>query len=110
MRTTTGCRLLGVLLLLLTVSGCARSGVGETISTVVAGDRTPTAQSQSESGAPSGFVPVPWTATLPDGVVQGTVDYVVDGDTFEIVVDGVSARYRLYHADTPETRRSRLYC
>lgn len=93
-----------VVLLLLTVSGCTRSGVGESIATVIAADRTPIAQAQSGSGASTGFVPVPWATTLPDGVVQGIVDYVIDGDTFEIVVDGVSARYRLYHADTPETR------
>jgi micrococcal nuclease len=65
---------------------------------------TTLSQSQSApAGLPSGFVPVPWATSLPDGVIQGTVDYVVDGDTFEIVVNGVSARYRIYHADTPET-------
>ena len=54
-------------------------------------------------GLPGGFAPAFWTMSLPGDAVPGTLSYLVDGDTYEIVVDGQSARYRLYHADTPET-------
>ena len=49
-----------------------------------------------------GFAPASWTDSLPDGAVPGTLSYIVDGDTYEIIVNGDSARYRLYRADTPE--------
>lgn len=50
-----------------------------------------------------GFAPAFWTTGLPTGAVPATLAYIVDGDTYEILVNGQSARYRLYHADTPET-------
>jgi len=50
-----------------------------------------------------GFAPAFWTSGLPTGAVPATISYIVDGDTYEIIVNGQSARYRLYHADTPET-------
>jgi micrococcal nuclease len=54
-------------------------------------------------GLGNGFAPAFWVTGLPQNVVPGTLDFIIDGDTYEIVVDGQSARYRLYHADTPET-------
>jgi len=50
-----------------------------------------------------GFAPAFWTSGLPAGAVLATIAYIVDGDTYELIVNGQSARYRLYHADTPET-------
>jgi micrococcal nuclease len=109
------------LILLLVAGSIGRFGsdgedaVTPTPNAELAGNRISTARSTSAprltvlsqvqsapTGLPQGFVPVPWATALPDGVVQGRVDDVIDGDTFEIVVDGVSARYRIYHADTPE--------
>ena len=49
-----------------------------------------------------GFAPAFWTSNLPSGLAQGTLDAIIDGDTFEITVDGQTSRYRLYRADTPE--------
>jgi endonuclease YncB( thermonuclease family) len=53
-----------------------------------------------------GFAPAFWATALPNDVVLGTLSNIVDGDTYEIVVDGQSSRYRLYHADTPETQQT----
>jgi endonuclease YncB( thermonuclease family) len=53
-------------------------------------------------GLSNGFAPAFWTASLPEDAVTGAVAFVVDGDTYEIEVDGQTDRYRLYHADTPE--------
>ncbi len=54
------------------------------------------------NGLPHGFAPAFWTDALPAGATLGTIARLVDGDTYEILVNGQSARYRLYHADTPE--------
>lgn len=49
-----------------------------------------------------GFAPAFWTNGLPGGVTQGSLVAIIDGDTFEITVNGQSSRYRLYRANTPE--------
>jgi hypothetical protein len=54
-----------------------------------------------------GFAPAFWTDALPDGVEEGELLRVIDGDTFEIAIDGVSNRVRIYRADTPETQNER---
>lgn len=54
------------------------------------------------NGLGHGFAPAFWTDALPVGAVPGTIARIVDGDTYDIIVDGVSSRYRLYRADTPE--------
>lgn len=56
-----------------------------------------------------GFAPAFWTDTIPDGLEEGTILAIIDGDTFEIAINGVSNRFRLYRADTPETQNE-LHC
>ncbi len=36
---------------------------------------------------------------------NATVDYVVDGDTVDMIIDGVKERVRLIGVDTPETKK-----
>ena len=36
---------------------------------------------------------------------NATVDYVVDGDTVDMIIDGVAERVRLIGIDTPETKK-----
>ena len=36
---------------------------------------------------------------------NATVDYVVDGDTVDLIIDGVEERVRLIGIDTPETKK-----
>jgi endonuclease YncB( thermonuclease family) len=51
----------------------------------------------------SGFAPVLWTDEIPASAVPAQVTNIVDGDTFDVIVDGQSDRVRLYHIDAPET-------
>ena len=45
--------------------------------------------------------------TLSPGAIEAnaTIDYVVDGDTVDVVIDGREERIRLIGIDTPETKR-----
>ena len=54
-----------------------------------------------------GFAPATWTDEVPDEVEEARLLRVVDGDTFEVELDGVSNRVRIYRADTPETQNER---
>ena len=47
------------------------------------------------------------TTTVSPGVLEAnaTVEYVVDGDTIDAVIDGREERVRLIGIDTPETKR-----
>ncbi len=111
---------IAVILLIVAAAGArlrSDDAAPPTPTVALAGNPLPTVPSTSQPRAttlsqrttsqpserPPGFVPVPWTTELPTGVVQGSIAAVIDGDTFEIVADDVSARYRIYHADTPET-------
>jgi micrococcal nuclease len=51
-----------------------------------------------------GFAPAFWTDTIPEDVQEAELVRIVDGDTFEVLIDGVSNRVRIYRADTPETQ------
>jgi micrococcal nuclease len=51
-----------------------------------------------------GFAPAFWTEKMPDGLEEVTIIKIVDGDTLEVLIDGVSNRVRIYRADTPETQ------
>jgi hypothetical protein len=53
---------------------------------------------------PHGFAPSFWTTAIPKDVQEATLVRVIDGDTFEVLIDGVSNRVRIYRADTPETQ------
>lgn len=52
-----------------------------------------------------GFAPAFWTDSIPDDVQEVEIIRIIDGDTFEVLLDGVSNRVRIYRADTPETQR-----
>ncbi len=54
-----------------------------------------------------GFAPVLWTDEIPSSAVPAQVTNIVDGDTFDVVVDGQSDRVRLYHIDAPEATSTR---
>jgi len=51
-----------------------------------------------------GFAPTTWADKVPTGLQEATILRVIDGDTFEMSIDGVSNRVRIYRADTPETQ------
>lgn len=51
-----------------------------------------------------GFAPAFWTDEIPEDVEEARLLRIVDGDTFEVEIDGVSNRVRIYRADTPETQ------
>lgn len=57
-------------------------------------------------GLSSGFAPAFWKSELPKNVVLGTLEEIIDGDTYQITVNSRSDRYRLYRADTPEVFES----
>jgi endonuclease YncB( thermonuclease family) len=54
-----------------------------------------------------GFAPVVWTEEIPASDVPAQVTNIVDGDTFDVVVDGQSDRVRLYHIDASEATSTR---
>jgi endonuclease YncB( thermonuclease family) len=51
-----------------------------------------------------GFAPAFWLDEIPDDVEEAELVRIVDGDTLEVLIDGVSNRVRIYRADTPETQ------
>jgi endonuclease YncB( thermonuclease family) len=51
-----------------------------------------------------GFAPAFWLNDIPKDVEEAEIIRIVDGDTFEVLIDGVSNRVRIYRADTPETQ------
>ena len=51
-----------------------------------------------------GFAPAFWTDDIPEDVEEAELIRIIDGDTFEVLIDGVSNRVRIYRADTPETQ------
>ncbi len=51
-----------------------------------------------------GFAPAFWTDAIPTDVEEVQIIRIIDGDTFEVLIDGVSNRVRIYRADTPETQ------
>lgn len=51
-----------------------------------------------------GFAPAIWTDTIPTDAEQAEIIRLIDGDTLEVLIDGVSNRVRIYRADTPETQ------
>ena len=53
---------------------------------------------------PHGFAPALWTDHIPADVQEAQIVRTVDGDTFEVLINGVSNRVRIYRADTPETK------
>jgi micrococcal nuclease len=51
-----------------------------------------------------GFAPAFWLDAIPEDVEEATIIAIIDGDTLEVELDGVSNRVRIYRADTPETK------
>lgn len=51
-----------------------------------------------------GFAPAFWTDRIPEDVQEVELIRIIDGDTFEVLIDNVSNRVRIYRADTPETQ------
>ncbi len=51
-----------------------------------------------------GFAPAFWTDASPEEVEEAAILRIIDGDTFEMKLDGVSNRVRIYRADTPQTQ------
>ena len=45
------------------------------------------------------------TASATGLTANASVDYVVDGDTVDMIIDGVNERVRLIGIDTPETKK-----
>ena len=50
-----------------------------------------------------GFAPATWTDEIPDGLMEAQLVSITDGDTFNVMIDGVQETVRIYRADTPET-------
>lgn len=51
-----------------------------------------------------GFAPAFWLDAIPADVEEAEIVRLIDGDTFEVLIDGVSNRVRIYRVDTPETQ------
>lgn len=51
-----------------------------------------------------GFAPAFWLDEIPADVEEVEIVRLIDGDTLEVLIDGVSNRVRIYRADTPETQ------
>jgi endonuclease YncB( thermonuclease family) len=51
-----------------------------------------------------GFASAFWTDSIPTAVEEAQIVRLIDGDTLEVTIDGVSNRVRIYRADTPETQ------
>lgn len=51
-----------------------------------------------------GFAPAFWMDKMPEDVEEAKILRIIDGDTFEVEINGVSNRVRIYRADTPETQ------
>jgi endonuclease YncB( thermonuclease family) len=49
------------------------------------------------------FAPVIWTDSIPSGSEAAQVTNITDGDTFDVMVNGVPDTIRMYHMNTPET-------
>ncbi|MCE9623647.1 MAG: thermonuclease family protein [Actinomycetia bacterium] len=58
--------------------------------------------SRTASSAPTPATELPATGLA----ANATVDYVVDGDTVDMTIDGVEERVRLIGIDTPETKKA----
>lgn len=54
-----------------------------------------------------GFAPAFWTTSIPSDVEEAQIVRLIDGDTLEVLIDGVSNRVRIYRADTPETQNEK---
>ena len=64
----------------------------------------PDGDGQACPDLPSGFAPAFWLDAIPADVEEAEIVRIIDGDTFEVLIDGVSNRVRIYRADTPETQ------
>jgi hypothetical protein len=53
---------------------------------------------------PQGFATAFWTTAIPADVQEAQLIRIIDGDTLEVTIEGVSNRVRIYRADTPETQ------
>lgn len=51
-----------------------------------------------------GFAPAFWLTEIPKDVEEAEIIRLIDGDTLEVRIAGVSNRVRIYRADTPETQ------
>jgi endonuclease YncB( thermonuclease family) len=51
-----------------------------------------------------GFAPAFWLDAIPADVEEAEIVRLIDGDTLEVLIDGVSNRVCIYRADTPETQ------
>jgi endonuclease YncB( thermonuclease family) len=51
-----------------------------------------------------GFAPAFWTDSIPADAEEAQVTRFIDGDTFEVSMNGETYRIRIYRADTPETQ------
>lgn len=51
-----------------------------------------------------GFAPAFWLDEIPEVVEEAEIIRLIDGDTLEVRIDGVSNRVRILRADTPETQ------
>lgn len=56
-----------------------------------------------------GFAPAIWTDTIPENAQEAEIFRIIDGDTLEVLIDGVTNRVRIYRADTPGTQNE-LHC
>jgi len=54
-----------------------------------------------------GFAPAFWLDEIPKDVEEAEIVRLIDGDTLEVRIDGVSNRVRIYRADTPETQNKK---
>lgn len=50
----------------------------------------------------SGFAPILWADSIPADAQTARIDSIIDGDTFNVIIDGIPDTIRMYHINTPE--------
>lgn len=95
----------GVLLIAVMLAGCADPGGSETRPTA-------TPRREATSTPPARRTPTPTQeqssdAGIPAGAERATVEWIIDGDTLDVILrDGSEERLRLIGVDAPEQRPS----
>jgi micrococcal nuclease len=92
------------LVLVLAASACSGGGTDEVGGATAT--RAPTATSSPEEPSPpqTPVEPMP----PPSDLVEAQVTRIVDGDTVQVLIDGVEYRLRYIGIDTPETKHPTL--
>jgi len=104
----TACIVLAVAAMALVAASCGEDGGSENASLTATMTReatpatggTPVPTTAADCGVPAALPPV-FCADV-SGMERGSVTHIVDGDTFDVLIDGREERVRFFGIDTPE--------